>query len=146
MSSITTTFLVSLFVLLGNACNQTNTNRPMVNTDEMKIRIAELEIDSVYFEEYIFTLKEEAATSVRLEEGVLCIFPMYEKESPAQIRLVEIYASEEAYQAHLKTPHFLHYKTTTLPMVKSLRLVDMEAIDPETMSEIFVKMKATNKN
>jgi ribosomal protein S10 len=40
----------------------------------------------------------------------------------------------------LKTPHFQHYKTTTLKMVKYLRLVEMEAIDKETMVEIFAKL------
>ena len=39
-----------------------------------------------------------------------------------------------------ETPHFLKYKTTTLKMVKSLRLIDMEAIDTDTMREIFSKL------
>jgi len=41
----------------------------------------------------------------------------------------------------LKTTHFQRYKTTTLKIVKSLKLVDMEAIDAETMAGIFKKMK-----
>jgi quinol monooxygenase YgiN len=57
------------------------------------------------------------------------------------VRILEIYANTEAYQSHLKTVHFQKYKTTTLKMVKSLRLVDMEAIDTETMKEIFKKLK-----
>jgi quinol monooxygenase YgiN len=76
-----------------------------------------------------------------LEPGVIAIFPMYQKENPTEIRILEIYASREAYESHLKTPHFQHYKTTTLVMVKSLRLVDMETIDAETMTEIFKKME-----
>ena len=39
-----------------------------------------------------------------------------------------------AYQAHLQTPHFLHYKTSTLKMVKSLKLVEMSALDSESMA------------
>ena len=46
--------------------------------------------------------------------------------NPTEIRLLEIYANEEAYQSHLKTHHFLHYKKMTLKMVKSLELIDME--------------------
>jgi quinol monooxygenase YgiN len=65
---------------------------------------------------------------------------MYQKENPAQIRILEIYANSEAYESHLKTPHFQIYKTTTLKMVRTLKLIDMEAIDEETMPEIFRKV------
>jgi hypothetical protein len=34
----------------------------------------------------------------------------------------------------------MHYKTTILKMVKSLKLVDMTAIDIETMNTIFKKL------
>lgn len=108
------------------------------------VRISEIEIDSKYLEEYKAILKEEAAASVRLEPGVVTIFPMYQKDSPTTVRILEIYASREAYESHLKTPHFQQYKTTTLKMVKSLNLVDMEAIDRDTMAKIFSKMGRGN--
>ena len=107
----------------------------------MMVRISEIEIMPKYLEEYITILKEEASVSVKEEPGVWAIFPMIQKESPTQIRIVEIYASHAAYQSHLRSPHFKHYKTTTLNMVKSLKLVDMNAIDPTTMAEIFKKNK-----
>ena len=72
---------------------------------------------------------------------MIAIFPMYQKENPTQIRIVEIYADKEAYQFHLQTPHFLKYKSSTLKMVKSLKLIDMESIDKEAMSDIFKKIK-----
>lgn len=107
----------------------------------MLVRISEIEIVPEYLDEYKAILKEESAASVKLEPGVIAIFPMFEKENPTQVRILEIYASREAYESHLKSPHFQRYKTTTLKMVKSLKLVDMEAIDSETMTEIFKKMK-----
>lgn len=103
------------------------------------VRISEIEIVSEYLDEYKAILKEEAEASVRLEPGVVSIFPMFEKENPKQIRILEIYASREAYEAHLETTHFQKYKTGTLKMVKSLKLVDMDALDTETMTEIFKK-------
>jgi quinol monooxygenase YgiN len=112
-----------------------------VDSKDMMIRIAEIEIDPNYQEDYINILKEEAAASVRLEPGVICIYPMFQKENPTQIRLLEIYADKAAYEAHLQTPHFKHYKTTTLNMVKSLKLIDMEAIDSAMMSAIFTKLE-----
>ena len=104
------------------------------------IRISEIEIDSAYLKEYISILKKEAEASVRLEPGVISIYPMFQKKNPAEIRILEIYKNREAYESHLQTPHFKHYKTSTLPMVKSLNLIDMEAIDEETMSKIFGKL------
>jgi CTP:phosphocholine cytidylyltransferase-like protein len=47
---------------------------------------------------------------------------------------------EAAYKSHITSPHFKHYKNTTLKMLKALRLVDMKAIDKETMPKIFEKL------
>lgn len=105
------------------------------------IRISEIETDSNFVEEYKSILKEESRASMELEPGVICIYPMYQKENPTQVRILEIYADRNAYESHLKTPHFQKYKTTTLKMVKSLKLIDMEAIDKQSMVEIFRKLK-----
>jgi quinol monooxygenase YgiN len=111
--------------------------------NEMMVRISEIEIHSNYLAEYTAILQEEAEASVRLEPGVLSIFPMYRKEHPTEIRILEIYASREAYESHLKTPHFERYKTTTIEMVRSLKLVDMVAIDPESMARMFGKISSS---
>ncbi len=108
--------------------------------ENMMVRIAEIEVEVDYLDKYISILKEEAEASVRLEPGVICIYPMFQKEHPTQIRLLEIYTDKAAYESHLQSPHFKHYKESTLPMVKSLQLVDMEAIDKEIMTSIFKKM------
>jgi alkylhydroperoxidase/carboxymuconolactone decarboxylase family protein YurZ/quinol monooxygenase YgiN len=113
---------------------------PVIEKD-MMVRISEIEILPEFLAEYNVILKEESSASVEKEPGVVAIFPMYIKEQPNQIRIVEIYADSAAYQAHLKTPHFQHYKTTTLKMVKALKLVDMSSLDSETMPDIFKKLK-----
>jgi quinol monooxygenase YgiN len=112
-----------------------------VQKNEMIVRISEIEIHRENLYAYNAILKEEAEASVRLEPGVISIFPMYQQKDSTQIRILEIYASKEAYQSHIKSPHFQHYKTATLSMVKSLQLIDMNAIDPETMTKIFKKLK-----
>lgn len=109
--------------------------------DDIMVRISEIEILPEYLTEYNAILKEEAAASIQKEAGVLAIFPMNTRGQPTQIRIIEIYANSPAYQSHLKTSHFQHYKTTTLKMVKSLKLVDMEALDRQTMLAIFEKLK-----
>ncbi|MBL7740487.1 MAG: antibiotic biosynthesis monooxygenase [Chitinophagaceae bacterium] len=117
------------------------TNEVSAQTKNMMIRLSEIEIDSNYLKEYNAILQEESRASVLSEAGVIAIYPMYQKENPVQVRILEIYANREAYEAHLKTTHFQKYKTSTLKMVKSLKLVDMSSIDPLTMAEIFRKMQ-----
>lgn len=106
----------------------------------MMVRIAEIEVEPRHLEAYLAILRTEAAASVRLEPGVVCIFPMVEQAEPTRIRLLEIYATREAYEAHLQSPHFIEYKASTLPMVKSLRLVEMSAVDVSMMPALFRKL------
>ncbi|WP_081918342.1 carboxymuconolactone decarboxylase family protein [Sphingobacterium sp. ML3W] len=117
--------------------------KPLVSIikPDMIVRVSEIEIHPTYLEEYKIILKEEAAASVTLEPGVVAIFPMYQQDDQTQVRIIEIYTNNEAYQSHLKTPHFLHYKTSTLPMVKALKLVDMTSIDHDAMLDIFKKLR-----
>ncbi len=131
------TWVLFLLATLVVICH----SRAFGEQDLMLVRISEIQVDPEYLKDYTAILTEEADASVRLEPGVVSIFPMYEKERPTEVRILEIYASREAYEAHLKTPHFQHYKTTTVKMIKSLRLVDMEVMDTETMTTIFKRMK-----
>ena len=105
----------------------------------MIVRIAEIEVFPQYLEEYLAFANEVDRLSIERESGVICLFPMQSAEDSCQIRILEIYASEEAYQQHLKTPHFLKYKQGTLHMVKDLKLPTMKPLDPETMKLIFKK-------
>lgn len=113
---------------------------PVVETDIM-VRVSEIEIVPEYLEEYRSVLKEEASASMKSEPGVIAIFPMFQSDAPEQVRIIEIYVNKAAYHSHLQTPHFQHYKTTTLKMVKALKLLDMNSIDKDVMHEIFEKLK-----
>jgi len=149
-TGLTTAQLEKVAELIEKHINRTQANtirkiigkplEPIIESD-MMIRISEIEIHAEHLTAYKTILQEEANKSVALEPGVIAIFPMYQKENPTQFRIIEIYANKEAYQAHLQTPHFQHYKTNTLQMVKSLKLVDMNSIDKETMLEMFKKLK-----
>ena len=134
-------YQIFILILAVCACGQKEQNQNVFIHDEMMIRVAELEIYPEYLNEYQTILKEEAEASIRLEAGVISIFPMYTKDNPNEIKILEIYKDKDAYELHLQTPHFIHYKTNTLKMVKSLNLVDMESIDKETMPKIFEKLQ-----
>ncbi|SFW34594.1 Predicted metal-dependent hydrolase, TIM-barrel fold [Prevotellaceae bacterium HUN156] len=110
-------------------------------TANMIVRIAEIEVYPQYLEEYLAFANEVDRLSIEREPGVICLYPMQSAEDSCQIRILEIYASDEAYQQHLKTDHFQKYKQGTLHMVKALKLPTMKPLDPKTMKLIFKKQR-----
>jgi quinol monooxygenase YgiN len=106
-------------------------NAPVQNKDQM-VRLAKIVVDSAQLESYKALLREEIEASLRVEPGVLTLYAVAEKTDPTRITILEIYADSAAYLAHIKTPHFLKYKTGTLSMVKSLELVAAEPLLPGT--------------
>ncbi len=105
------------------------------------VRIAEIEVYPQHLKEYLTFANEVDRLSVEREPGVICLYPMQSADDSTKIRILEIYASEEAYQSHLKTDHFQKYKQGTLHMVKDLKLPTMKPLDPETMKLIFKKQR-----
>jgi quinol monooxygenase YgiN len=73
--------------------------RLFAQNNTMMIRISEIEIDSSHLEQYRAILKEESKASVQLEPGVISIYPMYQKEHPTQLRILEKYACRVAFDA-----------------------------------------------
>ncbi|MDW3195845.1 MAG: antibiotic biosynthesis monooxygenase family protein [Cytophagales bacterium] len=96
--------------------------------EDLIVRFAKLKIDSAQLDEYLNYLKEGIETSIATEPGVLTMHAVQEERDPSQVTVLEIYASDSAYQSHLKTPHFLRYKEGTIKMVRSLELVDLDPI------------------
>ena len=119
------------------------TEKPSAATavKKMIVRIAEIEVYPQYLTEYLEIANEVDRLSIEHEPGVICLYQMQSAEDSTKIRILEIYASEEAYQQHLKTDHFQKYKQGTLHMVKDLKLPTMKPLDPETMKQIFKKQR-----
>ena len=111
------------------------------STDGLIVRIAEIEVYPEYLSEYLAYATEVDRLSVEREPGVICLFPMQDPADSCQIRILEIYANDDVYQAHLKTDHFQKYKQGTLKMVKSLKLNTMQPMDKEMMKAMFGKMR-----
>ncbi len=103
----------------------------------MLVRLAEIEVYPEHLTAYLAAASEIQQESLKTEPGVLCLFPTQMKEDSTQIRILEIYASQEAYQHHIQTAHFQKYKQGTLHMVKSLKLQDLSPLNQETMNIIF---------
>jgi quinol monooxygenase YgiN len=118
-------FMLMAVMLTFVFCN----NNPTQHKKQM-VRLAKLVIDSSQLENYNGLLKEEIEASVRLEPGVLTLYAVAEKNNPANITILEIYADTAAYNSHLQTPHFIKYKNGTKDMVKSLELVETVPLVP----------------
>ena len=106
-------------------------------SETMMVRLAEIEVYPQYLTAYLAAAEEIQLESLKTEPGVVCLFPTQMKEDSTQVRILEIYASQEAYQHHIQTPHFLKYKQGTLHMVKSLKLQDLSPLNKETMGLLF---------
>lgn len=100
------------------------------NNEQQIVRLSKLEIVPEKLEQYKAALKEEIEESMRIEPGVLTLYAVFEKRAPNKLTILEIYKDRQAYESHIKTPHFLKYKTGTLEMVKSLELVDTDPLIP----------------
>ena len=92
------------------------------------VRIAEIEIDPAQRERFEAAIREEIETSVRLEPGVLALYAVSHTTDAARVVVFEIYANQEAYRAHLDTPHFKTYKAATEGIVRSLKLIETSPI------------------
>jgi quinol monooxygenase YgiN len=99
-------------------------NAPMV-------RLSRLVIDATQLEAYRAFLTEEVNESVRLEPGVRTLYAVSEKQRPTHFTILEIYADKAAYEAHIKSAHFLKYKAGTQDMVTSLELIDTVPLVPD---------------
>ncbi len=133
---------IIIILLLMISITTNAQNSPMIEKaidTTMIVRISEIEVYPEYLTEYLEFAHNVGATSVREEPGVICIYPMQQLRNDCQIRILEIYASQEAYQRHIQSAHFQVYKQGTLHMVKNLDLVDMRQMAPETLSLIFKK-------
>ncbi len=125
--------------LFGQAGEKPSAATP--DASSMIVRIAEIEVYPQHLKEYLLYANEVDRLSMEREPGVVCLFPMQSAEDSTLIRILEIYASEEAYQRHLRTDHFQKYKQGTLHMVKDLKLPTMKPLDPEMMKQIFRKQR-----
>ena len=127
--------IIILFALVFSITSAAQENETMI------VRLAEIEVYPQYLKEYLEFANEVDRLSVEREPGVVCLYPMQSAEDSTKIRILESYASQEAYQQHLKTAHFQKYKQGTLHMVKDLKLPTMKPLDPETMKLIFKKQR-----
>ena len=102
--------------------------KAMAQQENQMVRLAKIHVNPSQLEKYNAALKEQMATAVRVEPGVLTYYAVADKNDPSHITILEIYADSAAYKLHIQTPHFKKYKEIVQHMVKSLELVDVNLI------------------
>lgn len=118
-------------LLVGVALAVVSWNSKAAVQKPQKVRLSRIVVDSTQLASYKALLKDEIEASIRKEAGVLTLYAVFEKKRPNHLTILEMYADEAAYQAHVKTPHFLKYKQGTLAMVQELELIDTDPLIPE---------------
>jgi len=91
-------------------------------------RIAKIKVDPKQLGKYKLALQEQMNAAIKLESGVLSYTAVADKKDTSLITILEVYASTEAYQSHILTPHFKKYKEAVKDMVLSLELIDTELV------------------
>ncbi len=109
------------------------------NNNGMIVRISEIEVYQEYLDEYLNHAAEVAQISVEKEKDAISIYPMQLIKHDTQIRILEIYRNQKAYENHIASPHFKKYKEETLHMVKHLDLIDTYQLCPTNFNKIFKK-------
>lgn len=94
------------------------------------VRLAKIEVYPEYREAYVRHAAQVGEISLLKEPGVLVMYALADRDDPCRITILEHYASPEAYEAHLASPHFQAYKKAVAPMVKSLTLTDVNPLNP----------------
>lgn len=118
------TFLI-MFTLLAA---QNVTAQPLV-------RIFELQIDPAGVQAFYDAGRLNMQTSNREEQGVLAMYAVASQDKPGLIYVFEMYADDDAYLHHIGTRHYKNFINTTLPLIRSKHLIE---IDP-----VFVAEKPT---
>ncbi|HTI58401.1 putative quinol monooxygenase [Mucilaginibacter sp.] len=115
-------------MLIAMAITLFSSGRATAQQKKQVVRLAKIQVDPAQLESYKVALKEGIETAVRVEPGVLTYYAVADKDNPAHITILEIYADSVAYKAHIETAHFKKYKNTVKDMVKSLELVDVNLV------------------
>ena len=68
------------------------------------------------------------APTTATEAGTYALYGVIERDNPNLMRLLEIYAGDEAYRIHSTSPAFQQYRAERLPILAGLKLLPVNAI------------------
>jgi quinol monooxygenase YgiN len=87
------------------------------SSKDLFIRLIKMEIYPDSVESFHELMSNVMLPGLKKEPGVLVMYAVAEKNQPAHISILEVYANTDAYEKHLKTSHFRKYKTKSKRMI-----------------------------
>lgn len=99
-----------------NVIPQFLADKKIVQSDSTINNFVIVDVKPEFEQAFRHVVLPEMAQSIKLEGGVLAMYAAIDKTNPNRWYFYEIYASEEAYQAHRLTPHFKEYIEKTAEM------------------------------
>lgn len=94
-------------------------DKKVQQTTATRTNLVRVEVKPEYNQQFARIVTAEMAQSLKVEKGVLAMYAATEQENPNKWLFFEIYASDEAYEAHRQTPHFQDYLARTSEMLVS---------------------------
>ena len=92
------------------------------------LRWSELEIDPARLDTFKTLAEENVREARRTEPGVMAFYWASERDHPTLIRVFEAYVDENAYRAHLQSPHFQNFRAASGHLVSSRKLFEAAAV------------------
>lgn len=86
----------------------------------MIVRVITVYVKEEYIEEFKTATIKNRNGSIR-EPGILRFDVLQDTRNPGVFLLIEVYASEEATEAHKETPHYREWKEKVEPMMAKPR-------------------------
>ena len=126
-------------IFTHNAARLFGADIPVRKYGERIVRLAEIEVFPEKMEAYLAYAKEVGTVSMSCEPDVIGLFSMQDKSNPSKVYILEVYADQAAYQAHLQTAHFKKYKEGTASMVKSLKLIETDPLVTAKLNKTAIK-------
>lgn len=76
----------------------------------MHVLVVTIDIQPDRIADFLKAMRADAVGSVTREPGCLRFDIIQDEQKPSRIYLYEVYANKDAFDAHLKTPHFLTWQ------------------------------------
>nr|WP_303819657.1 antibiotic biosynthesis monooxygenase [Actinobacillus minor] len=101
-------------------------DKKIQQTAQIRTKLVKIEVNPQDNQQFAQIITAEMTQSLKVEDGVIAMYAATEQDQPNKWLFFEIYASDVAYEAHRKTPHFNDYLKQTEKMVVDKQMIEIE--------------------
>src|SRR5690349_15835472 len=89
------------------------------------VHIAELDVDPTQLERFKAAAIENVKTTLTSEAGAQEFHAVFKRGVPGHVVVLEAYSNQQAYEAHIGSPHYKKFGSTVAPWVVKKTLHDV---------------------